>query len=126
MARHGWDRGKLLSVYHNSGTAADAINYAGRTDNAANLQTKESVEALIGDSIKDIEDSIEDLENGGGGAKALDDLSDVDTSTNPPTDGQALVWDNGSKEWKPGTVSSGEVEGRMVTHNGTEQGYFRI
>ena len=44
---------------------------------------------------------------GGGGASAIDDLSDVDTSTTPPTDGQALVWDNAASEWKPGTVSGG-------------------
>ena len=33
---------------------------------------------------------------------AIDDLSDVDTSTVPPTDGQALVYDNTSGIWKPG------------------------
>ena len=34
----------------------------------------------------------------------LDHLSDVDTSTVAPTDGQALIWDNGNSEWKPGNV----------------------
>lgn len=34
-------------------------------------------------------------------------LTDVDTSTTPPTVGQALVWDNVSSLWKPGTVSGG-------------------
>ena len=34
----------------------------------------------------------------------LDHLSDVDTSTVAPTDGQALIWDNGNGEWKPGNV----------------------
>ena len=31
-------------------------------------------------------------------------LTDVDTSTTPPTNGQALVWNNGNLEWEPGTV----------------------
>lgn len=37
----------------------------------------------------------------------LDLLTDVDTSTTPPTDGQALVWVAADSLWKPGTVSGG-------------------
>ena len=44
---------------------------------------------------------------GGGGATELDDLTDVDTTTNAPTDGQALVYDSGSSLWVPGDVSGG-------------------
>lgn len=44
---------------------------------------------------------------GGGGGGALDDLSDVDTTTVAPTDGQALVYDAGTSTWKPGTVAGG-------------------
>jgi hypothetical protein len=40
-------------------------------------------------------------------AASIDDLSDVDTSTVAPTDGQALVWDNTAGKWEPGTVSGG-------------------
>lgn len=42
---------------------------------------------------------------------AIDDLSDVDTSTSAPTDGQALIWDNANSVWVPGNVatSSGGV-----------------
>jgi hypothetical protein len=39
-------------------------------------------------------------------AASIDDLSDVDTSTAAPTDGQALVWNNTNSEWEPGDVSS--------------------
>ena len=39
--------------------------------------------------------------------KSIDLLSDVDTSSAAPTNGQALVWDAGGSKWKPGTVSSG-------------------
>lgn len=38
---------------------------------------------------------------------SIDALSDVDTSTVAPTDGQALVWDNAAGQWEPGTVSGG-------------------
>ena len=34
-------------------------------------------------------------------------LSDVDTATVAPTNGQALVWESSSSQWKPGTVSGG-------------------
>lgn len=37
---------------------------------------------------------------GGGGATAIDDLTDVDTTTNPPATGQVLKWDGTS--WVPG------------------------
>lgn len=37
----------------------------------------------------------------------LDGLSDVDTTTTPPSDGQALVFDAASGLWVPGTVSGG-------------------
>ena len=39
--------------------------------------------------------------------KSIDLLSDVDTSTAAPTNGQALVWDAGGGKWKPGTVQAG-------------------
>lgn len=35
----------------------------------------------------------------------LNDLNDVDTVTAPPTDGQALLWDNTAGLWVPGAVS---------------------
>ena len=38
---------------------------------------------------------------------SINDLSDVDTSTVAPTDGQALLWDNTAQQWEPGAVSGG-------------------
>ena len=40
-------------------------------------------------------------------AISIDALSDVDTTTAAPTDGQALLWNNSNSKWEPGTVSSG-------------------
>ena len=46
---------------------------------------------------------------GGGGSSnadlsttSIDALSDVDTTTSAPTDGQALIWDSSAGEWQPG------------------------
>lgn len=38
---------------------------------------------------------------------SIDDLSDVDTTTVAPTNGQAIVWDTATTSWKPGSVSGG-------------------
>ena len=38
---------------------------------------------------------------------SINALSDVDTATVAPTNGQALVWESASSQWKPGTVSGG-------------------
>ena len=35
------------------------------------------------------------------GATAIDGLSDVDTTTTPPTDGQVLTWVNANSQWEP-------------------------
>lgn len=37
---------------------------------------------------------------------ALDDLTDVNTITFPPSEGQALVWDQSNNVWRPGSVAS--------------------
>ena len=49
----------------------------------------------------------------------VDDLSDVDTSTVAPTDGQALVWDNANSQWEPGTVSGGGGGSSFFVQNAT-------
>ena len=49
------------------------------------------------------------LASGVGGASAINDLTDVDTSSVAPTDGQALVWDNANSKWEPGTASGGST-----------------
>ena len=40
-------------------------------------------------------------------SSSIDALSDVDTTTTSPSDGQALVWDGTGLVWKPGTVAGG-------------------
>jgi hypothetical protein len=37
---------------------------------------------------------------------SINDLTDVDTTTAAPTDGQALIWDNANSEWVPGDVAA--------------------
>jgi hypothetical protein len=42
---------------------------------------------------------------GAGGATSINELSDVDTATVAPTNGQALVWNSVASNWRPGAVS---------------------
>ena len=45
----------------------------------------------------------------------IDWLSDVDTSTVAPTDGQALVYNAATLKWKPGTVAAGGGSGTVTS-----------
>ena len=40
---------------------------------------------------------------------SIDQLSDVDTSTNAPTNGQALVWDASISQWMPQTINTSNI-----------------
>lgn len=40
-------------------------------------------------------------------AASIDELSDVDTSTVAPTEGQVLTWDNTAGQWEPATPDAG-------------------
>ena len=40
-------------------------------------------------------------------ATSIDALSDVDTTTSAPTNGQTLVWSSSGGKWLPGTISGG-------------------
>lgn len=47
-----------------------------------------------------------------GGAQSIDELTDVDTSTTGPVEGQALIWDNTGGQWVPGDVATSGGGGR--------------
>lgn len=55
-----------------------------------------------------------DILGTGGGAESLNGLADVTLSS--PTDGQALVYDSATQEWKNGTVSGGSVPAGGTTN----------
>lgn len=52
--------------------------------------------------ISDINATITSVIN----ATSINALSDVNTSSVAPTNGQALVWESSSSQWKPSTVGS--------------------
>ena len=49
------------------------------------------------------------VSGGGGGASAINDLSDVDTVTAAPSAGEALIWDSVNSKWIPGSVSASSI-----------------
>lgn len=48
-----------------------------------------------------------EVSGGGGGASSIDDLTDVNTSSPPPTDGQVLTWNQTIQEWLPADSAGG-------------------
>lgn len=64
---------------------------------------------------------------------SIGQLTDVDTTTTPPTNGQGLVWNNSTGNWEPGTVPAGPTAlddlsdvaigtpliGKILRYNGT-------
>lgn len=51
----------------------------------------------------------------GGGASSIDDLTDVDTTTTPPTNGQVLKYNSGLGLWEPGTDNSGGTGSNLLS-----------
>jgi len=63
------------------------------------------------------------LVNGGaGGASTLDALTDVDTSTTSPTDGQVLKYNSASGLWKPASDNTGSGGGSTLISSSTVSG----
>lgn len=42
---------------------------------------------------------------------SINSLSDVNTQSSPPSDGQVLTWDNATSNWKPSTISTSSGNG---------------
>lgn len=58
-----------------------------------------------------LQDEIERL-----GSLSIDDLSDVNTSSTPPSNGQVLTWSSPNSSWVPATSSSGSSNVTPDTH----------
>lgn len=76
---------------------------------------------LLTKDLKELADAIDSSIHGvaldSGATPALNDLSDVDVSTSPAVDGQALIFDTADSLWKPGTLSA---TGGATTLNGLD------
>lgn len=74
---------------------------------ATDIKEGELVYAKDEDKLYMVEGGVFVAAGGGGGAVFIDDLSDVDTSTVAPTDGQVLTWVDANSQWEPVTSSGG-------------------
>ena len=82
------------------------------TDIANNLTLIQQNTTDIGALQTDVATNTGDIAslNSALAALELDSLTDVDTSTTPATDGQALIWDATNSQWVPGDVNTDDVE----------------
>jgi len=83
----------------NNGVTNGKLTWEVRMDTPATMYYQCTAHAAMGGTIYVLD------ETGSGSVSSIDDLSDVDTSTTPPTSGQALVW-SGS-EWAPADQAGG-------------------
>jgi hypothetical protein len=83
---------------------------AGEVPQAADLEVSEiAVNTADGKLfVKHTDDSIKEISGGTDiTTESIDALSDVDTSTTAPTDGQVLTWVNANSKWEPADAASG-------------------
>jgi hypothetical protein len=66
---------------------------------------------------KKLAEELAKIGTGGGGTTNLNDLSDVDTTTTPPSEGNVLKYVGGT--WKPGIDTTAEGGGSVVTDSTT-------
>ena len=61
-----------------------------------------------------------------GHTHTIDNLTDVDTSSVAPSEGQALVWDNANSKWEPGAVSGFNPDGAVTFNESGAAVDFRV
>jgi hypothetical protein len=92
-----------------------AAKSIGHTENTAieiavNTRVNQLTSTATADELEKLARAVDNLTDTTSAATAttsISDHTDVDTTTTPPTDGQALVWENSTALWKPNDIASG-------------------
>ena len=92
-----------------------AAKSIGHTENTAieiavNTRVNQLTSTATADELEKLARAVDNLTDTSSAATAttsISDHTDVDTITTPPTDGQALVWENSTALWKPDDIASG-------------------
>jgi len=88
-----------------SAISANTAKVTNSTD-ASDLSSGTLTDAIFPATLPAISGA--NLTNLPSGATSINGLTDVDTSTVAPTDGQVLAWDNAASKWEPTTSASSE------------------
>ena len=91
--------------------AAKAIGHTENTaiEIAVNTRVNQLTSTATADELEKLARAVDNLTDTASAATvttSISDHTDVDTTTTPPTDGQALIWENSTALWKPEDVSS--------------------
>jgi sugar lactone lactonase YvrE len=91
--------------------AAKAIGHTENTaiEIAVNTRVNQLTSTATADELEKLAravDNLTDTASAPAATTSISDHTDVDTTTTPPTDGQALIWDNSTALWKPEDVAS--------------------
>lgn len=99
----------------------DANDFALRIDSGSGSELpKTTGDALVWDGTNWVPANVASF-------LSISDLSDVNTVTNAPTNGQVLTWDETQGYWKPadgGSGGGGDLQGTTESGNTTDQGIF--
>ena len=109
-------------------TVIDALNIDADTlDGNDSTDFATSAQGTLADSALQSGDNVSELTNDSGylttidlSSESIDELSDVDTSTSAPSEGQALLWNSTDSEWQPGDVAS-STAAKIIDTDGDTQ-----
>jgi len=91
--------------------AFSRISVPSQSDIVADTET-DVITLVGGTNITITTDPITDritIDADGAGASTLNDLTDVDTATTPPANGDALMWNSANSKWEPQSIVSAGV-----------------
>ena len=91
--------------------------FANITSGLANIQEGELVYAKDQDALYVKEGGVLVAATGAGGATVLDQLTDVDTSTSAPADGEGLIYNSTSGKWEPGAAGGANAVNDLTDVN---------
>jgi hypothetical protein len=95
--------------------AAAAIDATKIADGSVTSAKFQYIGGLTSDAQTQINSKLANINS-----ESIDELSDVDTSTVSPTEGQALLWDSTDNEWQPGDVASSSAA-KIIDADGDTQ-----
>ena len=109
------DNNTITNIVNADIKAAAAIDATKIADGSVTSAEFQYIGGLTSDAQTQINSKLANINS-----ESIDELSDVDTSTVAPTDGQALLWDNAASKWEPGDVAS-STAAKIIDTDGDTQ-----
>ena len=99
--------GALTSEVNDLTSAVTWANVPNANITQSSVVQHQTALSITESQITDLQSYLTSVSASNLSAISVDALSDVNTTTATPSDGQVLMWDSGNGYWKPSTVSGG-------------------